>query len=74
MDVAETHHLSDGPLDLASWDWRAELKHQERSIAWLARQTRRSESAVNKYAGGHLVAPVAWLKEAAIVLGVDVQS
>jgi hypothetical protein len=27
------------PHDLHSWDWQAELRAQERSLAWLARHT-----------------------------------
>ena len=73
MDVAEVHQH---PMDaepsptLVAWDWRAELKRQERSYSGLARRTARSESAVNKYANGRLVPPVAWLESARIVLGV----
>lgn len=74
MNVAEVHQQSEGAdasPTLAAWDWRAELKRQERSYSWLARRTDRSESAVNKYASGRMVAPPEWLKAAAIVLGVD---
>jgi hypothetical protein len=59
---------------LRSWDWRAELRRQERSVPWLARQTKRAENTVYRYSWGHLPAPVDWLREAARVLGVDLSA
>lgn len=59
------------PLDdaeLRAWDWRAELRAQERSVPWLARRTGRSDGMVYKYASGALPTPIAWLRAAAVVL------
>jgi hypothetical protein len=55
--------------DLRAWDWRAELRAQERSVPWLARHTHRSDAMVYKYSSGKLPTPVRWLREAARVLG-----
>jgi len=72
MDTTEVQGVPgtiDDEPELRAWDWRAELKRQERSMSWLARHTQRSESAVNKYASGANPTPVAWLRHAAIALG-----
>jgi hypothetical protein len=58
--------------ELRAWDWRSELKRQERSMSWLARHTERSESAVNKYASRSIPTPVSWLELAAAALGLGV--
>jgi len=55
--------------ELLAWDWRASLRHEERSYEWLARRTERSASAVTKYGSGSQIPPVSWLRAAAIVLG-----
>lgn len=54
---------------LRAWDWKADLKREERSMSWLARHTQRSESAVNKYASGAIPTPIVWLRMAAAALG-----
>lgn len=54
---------------LRAWDWRSELKRQERTVTWLARRTERSASAVHKYASGEMYPPLAWLRQVEIVLG-----
>lgn len=58
--------------ELRAWDWRADLKAEERGIPWLAKRTGRSMSAVYKYAYGVLPTPIEWLRKAAAVLGKDV--
>jgi len=70
MDVADVHQDPEPVIDLRTWDWKAELKRQERSQEWLARRTDRSSSAVNGYAQGRFPTPISWLEAAAIVLGV----
>jgi hypothetical protein len=67
-----TQQMSPGPVDLAGWDWKTELKAQERSLEWLARRTQRSTSAVNGYSAGRMIPPASWLAMAAQVLGVEV--
>lgn len=72
MDTTEVQAVaSTQPTDdeLRAWDWRAALKREERSYEWLARRTERSASAVTKYGGGSQEPPIAWLRQAAIVLG-----
>jgi hypothetical protein len=66
-DVKMTEERTDA--DLRAWDWRAELRAQERSVPWLARRTNRSDQMVYKYALGRLPTPIAWLRDAARVLG-----
>jgi hypothetical protein len=67
MDMTEPVRLTDD--ELRAWSWRRELVLQERSIAWLARHTGRSESAVYKFAQGRLTPSLQWLREAWAVLG-----
>lgn len=57
--------------DLRSWDWRAELKAQERGIPWLARRTNRAQNTVYLYAWGKVTPPIEWLRSVAEVLGRD---
>lgn len=57
---------------LLEWDWRADLKADERGIPWLARQTGRSQSTVYKYAYGERKTPIAWLRDVARVLRKEV--
>lgn len=74
MDVAETHQQSEATtaaVDLTTWDWKADLKREDRSLEWLARRTDRSTSAVNGYSAGRTTPPLEWLRAAAIVLGKD---
>jgi hypothetical protein len=72
MDTTEVHDGSASSAsedDLRSWDWRAELKRQERQVTWLARHTDRAATTVHKYASGEIPTPLSWLREAEIVLG-----
>jgi hypothetical protein len=55
--------------DLRAWDWRADLKRDERGIPWLARQTHKSQTTVYSYAYGTRATPIAWLEEVARLLG-----
>lgn len=55
--------------ELRAWDWHAELMRQERTVPWLARQTKAHYRAIYRYADGTLVAPLDWLRAAAQVLG-----
>ena len=57
-------------IDLATWDWRAELRAQERSVPWLAKRTDRAQQTVYNYGSGVYPTPIEWLRQAAIVLGV----
>lgn len=54
--------------DLRTWDWRADLKADERGIPWLARQTGKAQSTVYKYAYGLRPIPIEWLRIVARVL------
>ena len=54
--------------ELRAWDWRADLKAEERGIPWLARQTGKAQSTVYAYAYGDRPTPLAWLQEVARVL------
>jgi hypothetical protein len=67
-----TAELSQDEEELRAWDWRADLKAQERGIPWLARQTGRSQQTVYLYAWGRVVTPLEWLRNAARVLGKEV--
>lgn len=58
--------------DLRSWDWRAALRAEERTIPWLAKRTDRAQRTVYGYAYGTATPPLEWLRAAAIVLGKDV--
>lgn len=53
-------------------DWRAVLKAQGRSIAWLADQTGRPRRTVYAYSQQTRTPPAEWLAKAYEVLGVDV--
>ena len=64
-----TEDLPNDEAELRAWDWRAALKADERSIPWLARRTNKAQRTVYGYARGELVPPLAWLREAAAVLG-----
>lgn len=55
--------------ELREWDWQAELKRQERSALWLARQTNTHYKAVDRYKWGYQQPPLAWLQKVARVLG-----
>jgi hypothetical protein len=55
--------------DLRAWDWRADLRAIERSIAWLARQTGTPERTVYSYVAGQRTTSLGWLRKAAAVLG-----
>lgn len=58
--------------DLRAWDWRADLKADERGIPWLARQTGKAQSTVYNYAYGFREAPIEWLRDVARVLRKEV--
>lgn len=70
MTTAED--LQDDEAELRAWDWRADLKTQERGIPWLARQTNRQQNTVYKYAWGQLRPSIEWLRDAAAVLGKEI--
>lgn len=73
MDVTlSSHERSAAVADLASWDWHAELRRQDRRIPWLAAQTRRSLSAVYGYRHGRMPVPIEWLEDVARILDVEV--
>lgn len=57
--------------DLRAWDWRDELRRQERGMTWLARKTDRSVSAVYRYSDGTLTPPDEWLRSVARLLGIE---
>lgn len=52
--------------------WRTVLKEQERSIAWLARQTGRPQRSLYAYAQGQMRPTAEWLAAASRVLGEEV--
>ena len=58
--------------DLRAWDWRADLKADERTIPWLARQTGRAQNTVYLYAWGKATPTIEWLREVARILGKSV--
>jgi hypothetical protein len=53
---------------LRSWDWRAALKAEERTMPWLARRTDRAQRTVYAYAYGQLRPPIEWLRAAYAVI------
>lgn len=55
-------------LELRAWDWRAELRRQERTITWLGRHTNRAARTVYAYAYGERDAPLEWLRAAYALL------
>jgi hypothetical protein len=55
------------PADQA-WDWRAELRRQDRSLLWLARQTSAHRNTVYRYAWGKRAPSGDWLARAAAAL------
>ena len=55
---------------LRAWDWQAAAAAADRSLAWLARHTDRSDMQVYRYARGEQTPPVSWLLAAARALGV----
>jgi predicted transcriptional regulator len=52
--------------------WRTVLKEQERSMAWLARQTGRPQRSIYAYSQGQMQPTPEWLAKASEVLGVEV--
>jgi hypothetical protein len=54
--------------ELRQWDWRSELRRQERSVPWLARQTNRADQTVYQYASGSTRPSLAWLAKVAEIL------
>jgi hypothetical protein len=70
MDATETaQHAGLTEAELRGWDWLAELKAQERTIPWLARQTSRGQGTVYLYSWGKRLPSLDWLRSAARVLG-----
>lgn len=61
--------MTQDEAELRAWDWRAALKADERSIPWLAKRTSKAQRTVYGYSRGELVPPLAWLREAAAILG-----
>ena len=72
MTYTEDLPIPADEAELRAWDWRAALKADERSIPWLAKRTSKSQRTVYGYSRGELVPPLAWLREAAAVLGKEV--
>jgi hypothetical protein len=56
-------------LELRTWDWLAELKRQDRNLAWLARKTGAHYRSVYRWARGERVVPLGWLIQVARILG-----
>ena len=54
--------------------WRSALREQERSIAWLARQTGRPARSLYAYSRGEMNPTPEWLAKASAVLGVEVSA
>ena len=67
-----TYPTAEQTVDLTTWDWRAELYAQGRTVTWLARKTGRAATTVYKYASGERPIPQAWLEDVAAALGVKV--
>lgn len=68
MDLTELRQFEQMEAQLRAWDWRADLKADERSIPWLARKTGKPTRTIYAYAYGEIRAPLAWLREAYKVL------
>lgn len=66
--MPEVRQVTDA--ELLAWDWRAALKANDRSPAWLARKTGHNYRAVYRYWHGQLEAPIAFLRSAMAVLEV----
>lgn len=72
MDLTELQRFEEMEAQLRSWDWRADLKADERSIPWLARKTGKPQRTIYAYAYGEVHAPLDWLRDAYRVLkGLD---
>lgn len=78
-EVARVARIADRPRtlpsieDLRTWDWRDELRRQERSLRWLARKTGRSQTTLNRYISGERSVPASFLLAAADALGLEVR-
>jgi transcriptional regulator with XRE-family HTH domain len=55
--------------DLAAWDWRAELRAQGRSVAWLARRLDVAQVTLHRYANGSRKPSTPFLRAVARELG-----
>jgi hypothetical protein len=66
--MTTTEQAETTEAELRAWDWRAELKRQDRSIPWLARQTDRADQTVYQYSSGATRPSLAWLRDVARVL------
>lgn len=69
MTHERTVPIDDTEQALRAWDWKAELDRQDRTVIWLARQTGRNYQQVYRFAKGDQVPDLAWLKDAALILG-----
>lgn len=67
VQAAQDHERAEAALQ--GWDWQAALKDQDRTKAWLARQTGIKERNVYAYAYGEVATPLAWLRKVAAILG-----
>lgn len=68
----ELPEVTPDSVDLRAWDWRAELRSQERTLTWLARKTNRPKRTVYAYSSGQIPPPLQWLTDAARALGMRV--
>ena len=66
VEAAQEHERAEATL--RAWDWQAELRNQDRSKAWLARQLGTTPRNVYAYAYAEVTAPVAWLRKVAAIL------
>ena len=72
MDLTELRRIEELEAQLRAWDWRADLKADERSIPWLARKTDTPSSTVYSYSNRTHQPPLEWLRTAYRVLkGLD---
>jgi predicted transcriptional regulator len=53
-------------------DWRATLKEQGRTMAWLADNTGKSRRTVYAYSRGQLIPPAQWIADVSRLLGREV--
>lgn len=65
MDLTEVQPTDE---ELRAWDWQADLRRAERSIAWLSRRTSRAQRTIYSYRYGEYEAPLDWLREAHTVI------
>lgn len=68
MDLTELQRAEEIEAQLRAWDWKADLRSDERSIPWLARKTGKPQRTVYAYSYGQVRAPLEWLRDAYRVL------